>query len=126
MLSKSQKSTSPIVDFLYLPRRDSFLLAAVALKACTFYKAYQLVVLLDEHLALVSYSNHSTYAVNHALFFQLIKVVHHFVVRQSGEVLDMCGLGDCIVRCVLFYGAEDFIKQLKLMPLFLPQFQSSS
>jgi hypothetical protein len=46
------------------------------LKSCTFYKAYQLVILLDQLFALRSYRHKAAHPMNHALLLQLVKVLH--------------------------------------------------
>ena len=48
-------------------------------------------------------------------------MVHHLVVGEPGEVLNMGRSCYFIVRCVLFDGTEDLVKELELMPLFLLQ-----
>lgn len=82
------------------------------LKAGAFYQADQLVVLLNEHLALGGYCNEPAYTMDHSLFFQLSKVVHHFVVRQPCEVLDVGRPCNFVVGSFIFDGTEDLEEEL--------------
>jgi hypothetical protein len=53
-------------------------------------------------MALGGYCNEPAYAMDHSLFIHLPKVVHHFVVRQPYEVLDVSRTRDFNSGSVLY------------------------